>query len=87
MGLGQKDSMAAGALVRTENLSRVYRVGAREVHALQGVTLSVGTGRFVALRGRSGSGKTTLLNCVGGLDRPSAGRVWLEGKDMSRMSE
>ena len=74
-------------LVRTEALERVYRVGAREVHALQGVSLEVAPGRFVALRGRSGSGKTTLLNCVGGLDRPTSGRVWLEGQDLGRMSE
>ena len=81
------DSFADSFLVRTEGLTRVYRVGTREVRALQDVDLAVGAGRFVALRGRSGSGKTTLLNCIGGLDRPSAGRVWLEGKDMTRMSE
>jgi putative ABC transport system ATP-binding protein len=77
----------AAPLVRTEALERVYRVGPREVHALQGVSLVVEPGRFVALRGRSGSGKTTLLNCVGGLDRPTAGRVWVEGQDLSRMPE
>jgi ABC-type lipoprotein export system ATPase subunit len=44
-------------------------------------------GRFVALRGRSGSGKTTLLNCIGGLDRPTSGLVWLEGQDVTRMPE
>lgn len=81
------DSLTVSPLVRTENLTRVYRVGSREVRALQGVDLAVGPGQFVALRGRSGSGKTTLLNCIGGLDRPSAGQVWLEGKDLTRMSE
>ncbi len=75
------------SIVRTEALTRVYRVGAREVHALQGVSLELDRGRFVALRGRSGSGKTTLLNCIGGLDRPTSGHVWLEGKDVARMSE
>ena len=74
-------------LVRTEDLTRVYRVGAREVHALQGVSLAVAQGEFVALRGRSGSGKTTLLNCIGGLDRPTSGRIWLEGQDVSRLPE
>jgi ABC-type lipoprotein export system ATPase subunit len=74
-------------LVRTEGLERVYRVGARKVHALQSISLEAGRGQFVALRGRSGSGKTTLLNCIGGLDRPSAGRVWVAGQDLSRMSE
>jgi ABC-type lipoprotein export system ATPase subunit len=74
-------------IVRTEALTRVYRVGAREVNALQDVSLEVGRGRFVALRGRSGSGKTTLLNCIGGLDRPTSGLVWLEGQDVTRLSE
>jgi ABC-type lipoprotein export system ATPase subunit len=74
-------------LVRTEDLGRVYRVGNREVQALQGISLAVDRGRFVALRGRSGSGKTTLLNCIGGLDRPSSGQVWVEGQDMGRLSE
>ena len=74
-------------LVRTEALERTYRVGTRAVHALQGVDLVIERGKFVALRGRSGSGKTTLLNCIGGLDRPTAGCVWLEGQDLSRLSE
>ena len=74
-------------IVRTEALTRVYRVGAREVSALQEVSLEVERGRFVALRGRSGSGKTTLLNCIGGLDRPTSGLVWLEGQDVTRMPE
>jgi ABC-type lipoprotein export system ATPase subunit len=76
-----------GPLIRTEDLVRVYRVGNREVRALQGINLAVDRGQFVALRGRSGSGKTTLLNCIGGLDRPSSGRVWVEGQDMGRLSE
>ena len=76
-----------GPLVRTEDLARVYRVGSREVQALQGISLAVDRGRFVALRGRSGSGKTTLLNCIGGLDRPSSGRVWVEGQEVARLSE
>ena len=77
----------ATSLVRTEHLVRSYRVGAREVPALQGVSLEVASSSFVALRGRSGSGKTTLLNCIGGLDRPTSGRVWLEGQDLTRISE
>jgi ABC-type lipoprotein export system ATPase subunit len=74
-------------IVRTEALTRIYRVGAREVNALQDVSLEVARGRFVALRGRSGSGKTTLLNCIGGLDQPTSGLVWLEGQDVTRMPE
>ena len=49
--------------------------------------LRVEPGRLVALRGRSGSGKTTLLNCIGGLDRPTSGRIWLEGREVGSMSE
>lgn len=74
-------------IIRTEEVSRVYRVGLREVVALQGVSLVIGPGKVVALRGRSGSGKTTLLNCIGGLDRPTGGRVWLEGQEVSRLAE
>jgi ABC-type lipoprotein export system ATPase subunit len=77
----------AGALVRTEELTRIYRVGAREVHALQGVNLEIERGEFVALRGRSGSGKTTLLNCIGGLDRPTTGEVYLFGQRLAALSE
>jgi ABC-type lipoprotein export system ATPase subunit len=77
----------AEPLVRTEALARIYRVAARQVPALQDVSSVVERGRFIALRGRSGSGKTTLLNCIGGLDRPTSGRVWLEGQDLGQMSE
>jgi ABC-type lipoprotein export system ATPase subunit len=74
-------------LVRTEMLTRVYRVGTRQVQALQGISLAVEPGQFVALRGRSGSGKTTLLNCIAGLDQPTSGHVWLEGQDLARLPE
>ena len=77
----------AEPLVRTEALARIYRVAARQVPALQDVSIVVERGRFIALRGRSGSGKTTLLNCLGGLDRPTSGRVWVEGQDLGQMSE
>ncbi len=77
----------AAPLIRTEALARVYRVGVREVNALRGIDLEIGAGQFIALRGRSGSGKTTLLNCLGGLDRPTSGRVWLEGKDLAQLPE
>ena len=75
------------AAVRVENVSRIYRVGGREVPALQNVTLSITAGKMVALRGRSGSGKTTLLNCIGGLDRPTSGQVWVHGRDVAQLSE
>lgn len=74
-------------VIRTENLSRTYRLGAREVTALQGIDLEVAKGQLIALRGRSGSGKTTLLNCIGGLDKPSSGQVWLEGRNITQLPE
>jgi ABC-type lipoprotein export system ATPase subunit len=79
--------MNSEAIVRTENVSRVYHVGSRRVTALNGVSLTAVTGQMIALRGRSGSGKTTLLNCIGGLDRPTSGQVWLEGRSVTEMSE
>jgi len=72
-------------IVRTQELTRVYRVGARKIPALQGVNLAILPGQVVALRGRSGSGKTTLLNCIGGLDRPTDGQVWFDGQDVTRL--
>ena len=74
-------------LVRTDALTRVYRVGDQEVPALQGVDLRLGTGKVIALRGRSGSGKTTLLNCIGGLDRPTSGKVWFRGQEIGSLPE
>lgn len=74
-------------LVQVQQLTRVYRVGARQVDALQGVDLTVARGAFVALRGRSGSGKTTLLNCIGGLDTPTSGQVFVEGRNVAQLSE
>jgi ABC-type lipoprotein export system ATPase subunit len=74
-------------IIHTQGLTRTYRVGTQQVAALQGVDLSVETGRLVALRGRSGSGKTTLLNCIGGLDRPTSGQVWFQGQEVGAMSE
>lgn len=74
--------------VETQDLWRVYMTGAgQEVQALRGVSLQIEPGRFVALRGRSGSGKTTLINCIGGLDRPSRGKVSVFGDDPTAMNE
>jgi len=74
-------------LVRVEAVTRVYRVGAREVHALRGVDLVLARGQFVALQGRSGSGKTTLLNVIGGLDRPTTGEIHFDGQPLKGLSE
>ncbi|MCO5187278.1 MAG: ABC transporter ATP-binding protein [Anaerolineae bacterium] len=74
-------------LIQTEGLTRTYKVGEREIYALRGIDLAIGRGQFVSMRGRSGSGKTTLLNIIGGLDRPTAGRVRIDGRDVSDLSD
>ena len=73
--------MAAAAVVRE------FGQGDSAVRAVNGVTLTVGRGEFVALVGRSGSGKTTLLNLLAGLDRPTHGKIWFEGQDLAAFSE
>ena len=70
-------------VIRTEGLSRTYRQGALEVHALREVSFCCARGELVALAGPSGSGKSTLLNQLGTLDRPSAGRVLVAGREVS----
>jgi putative ABC transport system ATP-binding protein len=75
------------AIIRTEQLERVYRSRGREVYALRGLDVSIPIGEFVAFRGRSGSGKTTLINCIGGLDRPTGGEVFLRERPLSKLSE
>jgi putative ABC transport system ATP-binding protein len=70
-----------------EQVTKNYYIGSREVPALRSVDLTARRGELVAVRGRSGSGKTTLLNLVGGLDRPSSGRILVGGKNVGEMSE
>jgi putative ABC transport system ATP-binding protein len=77
----------SGPIVETIDVGRDYRTGGGVVHAIQGVDLRVGRGELVALRGRSGSGKTTLLNLIGGLDRPTTGRVIVDGQEISSLRE
>ena len=73
-------------VVRVENITRVYKVGAVETRALQGVNLSIESGEFTTLVGPSGSGKTTLLQMIGCLDQPTSGRVFVDGKDVTRLN-
>jgi putative ABC transport system ATP-binding protein len=68
-------------------LTRRFDVGPQSIEALGGVDIDVDPGSFLAVRGRSGSGKTTLLNLLGGLDRPTRGRVEIEGEDITEMDD
>jgi len=77
--------MATAPLLSLENVTRVYRMGDVEVHALRGVSLDIEAGDFVAIMGSSGSGKSTLMNLIGCLDRPTSGRYLLAGEDVSKL--
>ena len=74
-------------ILRVENLTKVYGKGENEVRALDGVSFSVEKGEFVAVIGPSGSGKSTLLHILGGVDRPTGGRVLMDGKDVYAQNE
>ena len=73
-------------VAKIENATRVFKVGTIETQALRGVSLSIQGGEFTALVGPSGSGKTTLLQLIGCLDQPTSGSVYINGKDVSRLS-
>ncbi len=74
-------------ILRVENLTKVYGKGENEVRALDGVSFSVEKGEFVAVIGPSGSGKSTLLHILGGVDRPTGGKVFMDGKDVYAQNE
>ena len=74
-------------LMKIENLTKVYGTGENEVRALDGVSFSVEKGEFLAIIGPSGSGKSTLLHILGGVDRPTSGKVWINGQDVFAQNE
>jgi putative ABC transport system ATP-binding protein len=73
-------------VIQLQDVTRVYRIGEVETHALRGVNLAIGEGEFTTIVGPSGSGKTTLLQLIGCLDKPTSGRVLLEGQDVTQLS-
>jgi putative ABC transport system ATP-binding protein len=74
-------------VIRTQHIAKVYVMGTEEVHALRDISITIKQGEYVALMGPSGSGKSTLMNMIGCLDTPSAGQYFLDGQDVSRMSD
>jgi putative ABC transport system ATP-binding protein len=74
-------------MIEIENITKLYRMGAVEVHALRGVSLQIDQGEFMSIMGPSGSGKSTLMNVLGCLDSPTAGRYSLRGQDVSRLND
>ena len=74
-------------MIKASGLKKYYVTDNYEVHALDGVSLSVEEGEFLAIIGTSGSGKTTLLQILGGLDEPTAGGVWIRGNSLKDMTE
>ncbi|MFN0093318.1 MAG: ABC transporter ATP-binding protein [Dehalococcoidia bacterium] len=75
------------AQIRVKDVSRTFRLGSEDIHALRGVSLNVEPREFLALVGRSGSGKTTLMNIIAGLDRPSTGEVWVDEMRLDQLGE
>ena len=80
------DNMEKPAIIQTEALVKVYGMGDVQVRALDGITLRIEENEFVAIMGASGSGKSTLMNILGCLDRPTSGKYYLAGEDVSNLS-
>ena len=74
-------------ILKVENLTKVYGKGSTEVKALDNVSFKVNKGEFVAIVGASGSGKSTLLHILGGVDRPTSGKVYINGEDIFNLND
>jgi putative ABC transport system ATP-binding protein len=78
-------TLAHDIVVRTLDVKRVYHMGGSETHALRGVSLDIYRGEYMAIMGPSGSGKSTLFNMIGGLDKPSEGKVYIDEVDIAQL--
>src|SRR5258708_29747544 len=74
------------SLIKLKDIRKTYHLGEMDVPVLKGVSLEIERGEMVALMGASGSGKTTLMNLLGCLDRPTSGKYWLDGEEVSQLS-
>ncbi len=74
-------------ILQTDNLTKIYKIGKVETHALRGVSLDIKQGEFVAVMGQSGCGKSTLLHLLGGLLSPTGGKIIIDGEDLSKVSD
>src|SRR6202051_4236642 len=83
----REDLVSSGIVIKTEELAKVYEMGAEQVHALRGIDLTIRRGEYVAIMGPSGSGKSTLMNLIGCLDTPSSGQYWLAGRLVSDLDD
>jgi putative ABC transport system ATP-binding protein len=83
----RQDLVDQGLAIKTEELAKVYEMGAEKVQALRGVNLIIRRGEYVAIMGPSGSGKSTLMNLIGCLDTPTSGKYWLAGRSVSDLDD
>ena len=74
-------------VIKTEHIAKIYVMGSEQVHALRDISITIKEGEYVALMGPSGSGKSTLMNMIGCLDTPTSGQYFLDGQDVSRMTD
>ena len=77
--------MTTREIVTTHDVSKVYRMGSEEVHALRGVSITIDAGEYVSIMGPSGSGKSTFFNMIGGLDKPTSGEVYIDEVDIAQL--
>ena len=87
MAVGNKERMMSEPVIAIENITKVYRLGEVEVHALRGVSLRVREGELLSIMGPSGSGKSTMMNMLGCLDRPTSGKYFLDGVDVGHLDD
>ena len=83
----REDLVSAGIVIQTEDLWKTYEMGVERLHALQGVSIQIRKGEYVAIMGPSGSGKSTLMNLIGCLDSPTSGNYWLAGRLVSQLDD